>query len=194
MLPIFLLNIVNDDNVDFVEELYYRYEKRLYAIAMKYLNHHQDAQDCVHEVIRLIAANSERFREAHTSGYIEKFIGIVCRNCALNALRVKTRRSKYEVPLVRYNYEENEYEEIEIPDYSSSVDKIYISEETCEQLHGLINKLGDKYRDVVLLRSLGFDNQAIAEIMGISVELVRKRYSRAKKMLWEMGGKDLYEK
>ena len=56
----------------------------------------------------------------------------------------------------------------------------------------LINKLDDKYRDVILLKSMGVDNQTIAEIMHISDNLVSQRYKRAKKQLWQMGGKDLY--
>ena len=53
MLPI-ILNIVDDDDRAFVEEIYIRYEKHLYLISMKYLNNHHDAQDCVHETIKLI--------------------------------------------------------------------------------------------------------------------------------------------
>ena len=94
--------------------------------------------------------------------------------------------------LTRYNYDEDSYEEIDIPDYTSCVDKLYVSEENCEYLHTLINKLDDKYRDVILFKSLGFDNKSIAEVMNISEELVRKRYSRARKKLWEMGGEELY--
>lgn len=189
-----ILNIVDDDDRAFVEKLYIRYEKYLYSISMRYLTNHHDAQDCVHETVRLIIENVEKFKTAKDMGHIDKFITVVCRNCALNALRVKNRKNEHERSLLKYNYEEGEYEEIDIPDYSSCVDKIYISEENCEKIYELINKLDSKYRDVILLKSLGFDNQAIAEIMHISVELVRQRYSRAKKMLWEMGGKDLYAK
>ena len=105
---------------------------------------------------------------------------------------MRNRRNEYEQSLERYNYEDDKYEEVDIHDYSSCVDKIYISEENCDHLHTLIDRLDDKYRDVVLLKSRGFDNKGIAEVMNISEELVRKRYSRAKKKLWEMGGKDLY--
>ena len=121
-------------------------------------------------------------------------MSVVGRNCALNAWRVKKRKNENEYSLVKYNYDEDEYEEMDIPDYESAVEKLYISEENCEQLHNLINKLDSKYRDILLLKSLGFDNQTIAELMNISNELVRKRYSRAKKLLLEMGGKDLYAK
>jgi len=191
MLPI-ILNIVDDDDRALVEKIYVQYEKKLYVISMKYLNNHHDAQDCVHNTIRLIIESIDKFAVASDKGYLEQLLTVVCRNCALNMLRVKNRKREYEQPIAKYNYDECEYEDIDIPDYNSSVDKIYISEENCEYLHELINKLDEKYRDVVLLKSLGFDNKRIADVMDISEELVRKRYSRAKKQLWEMGGKDLY--
>ena len=191
MLPI-ILNIVDDDERAFVEKIYIKYEKQLYSISMKYLNNHHDAQDCVHETIKLIIESIEKIRIAQDIGYIDKLIGTVCRNCALNMLRVRNRKNQYESSLMRYNYEEDVYEEIDIPDYAACVDKIYISEENCESLRTLINKLDEKYRDVILLKSAGLDNKAIAEIMNISDDLVRQRYSRAKKQLLKMGGKDLY--
>lgn len=193
MLPI-ILNIVDDDDRAFVEKIYVKYEKQLYLVSMKYLNNHHDAQDCVHDTIKKIIDGIEKFKIAQDMGYIEKLITIVCRNCALNTLRVKKYKNEHELSLCRYNYEDDEYEEIDIPDYSSCVEKLYISEESCEYIHNLINKLDDKYRDVVLLKSLGFDNRGIAEIMHISDNLVSKRYKRAKDQLLKMGGKDLYEK
>ena len=83
---------------------------------------------------------------------------------------------------------------MDIPDYDSAVDKIYISEENCNHLHNLINKLDPKYRDVIFFKCLGYDNTAIAKAMNISEELVRQRYSRARKQLLEIGGNDLYAK
>ena len=191
MLPI-ILNIVDDDDRSFVEKIYVKYEKQLYLISMKYLNNHHDAEDCVHDTVKKIIDGIEKFKIAQDVGYIEKLITIVCRNCALNTLRVKKYKNEHELSLCRYNYEDDEYEEIDIPDYSSCVDKLYISEESCEYIHNLINKLDDKYRDVVILRSLGFDNRSIADIMNITPNLVSQRYRRAKELLLEMGGKDLY--
>lgn len=187
-----ILNMVDDDDRAFVEEIYIKYEKQFYLISMKYLHNHHDAQDCVHDTVKLVIDGIEKFKIAQDMGYLERLLTVVCRNCAKNALRVKIRKNEYEQSLTRYNYDEDSYEEIDIPDYSSCVDKIYVSEENCEYLHTLINKLDDKYRDVILLKSLGFDSKSIAEVMNVSEELVRKRYSRARKKLWEMGGKDLY--
>ena len=193
MLPI-ILNIADDDDCAFVEEIYIRYEKQRYLIAAKYLNNHHDSQDCVHETIRVVSERVEKFRAAQDVGYIDRLIGVVCRNCALNMLRVRKRRIEHETSLTRYNYAENGYEESDVPDNDSSVEKLYISEEICDDLHNLINKLDPKYRDVILFKTLGYDNQGIAKAMNISEGLVRQRYSRARKQLLEMGGKDLYAK
>ena len=70
--------------------------------------------------------------------------------------------------------------------------KIIISEETCKIMHDLINKLDFVYRDVIVLMQMGYSYENIAGILGITVEAVRKRYSRARAKLREMGGKDLY--
>ena len=193
MLPI-ILSIVDDDDRAFVEKIYVKYEKQLYLQSMKYLNNHHDAQDCVHNTVKIIVEAIEKFKMAQEMGYIERLLFVVCRNCALNFLRVRNRRHEHEHSLCRYNYQEEEYEEMDIPDYASCVDKLYISEEACERLYALINELDDKYRDVVLLKCLGLDNHHIGEIMHISDNLVSQRYKRAKAQLLKMGGKDLYAK
>lgn len=193
MLPI-ILSIADDDDRAFVEKIYDKYEKKLYLISMDILHDHYDAQDCVHDTITSVIERIEKFKLAQGTGYLDNLMEKACHNCAISIYRVKSRKNKHEQSLVKYNCDEEIYEDIDIPDYASAVDKIYISEENCEILHDLINKLDNRYRDVVLLKSLGFDNKNIAEIMKISEELVRKRYSRAKKKLWEIGGKDLYVK
>ena len=185
-------NIQDDEERAFVEQIYEKYEGQMYLISMKYLHDHHEAQDCVHDTIRNIIEAVERFKTAKDMKYLERLIIISCRNCAINRLNEKIYRNKHEESLEKYNYEEDVYETVEIPDYNSAVDKLYISEQNCDALHDAINKLDDKYRDVVLYKSLGFDDHYIAKAMNISDDLVRKRYSRAKKQLWEMGGKDLY--
>ena len=169
-----------DDDLDFVSEIYEKYEKQLYLIAMKYLRNHHDAQDCVHDTIKSVIEEVEKFKKANDQGYLERFITVSCRNCALNVLRSKKYRSEHEKDFGKLNCDGFESDNIDILDYGSCVDKIYISEENCEYLKGLINKLDDKYRDVIIFKSLGIDYQGIAVKMNISEALVRKRYERAK--------------
>jgi flagellar biosynthesis component FlhA len=46
--------------------------------------------------------------------------------------------------------------------------------------------------DILLVVNIGLSIMILMITMNISEALVRKRYSRARKQLWEMGGKDLY--
>ncbi len=191
MLPI-ILTIADDEDRAFVEKIYTQYEERLYTIAKVYLHDDCDAEDCVHDTVEIIIKSLDRFKLARDKGYLDRLIPVVCRNCAMNYMRVKHRKQEYEQSFVRYNLEKEEYEDIEIPDYNASVDKICISEENCEYLKELINSLEPKYRDIVLLKSMGFDYKGISEVLNVPEELIRKRYSRAKRQLWRMGGKRLY--
>ena len=49
------------------------------------------------------------------------------------------------------------------------------------------------YRDVIILKSMGYDYDSIAYFMSITPVLARKRYSRARAMILEMGGETLHE-
>lgn len=63
----------------------------------------------------------------------------------------------------------------------------------CTYVKELINKLDYKYGDVITLKGMGYNYEEISCIIGISQALVRKRYSRAKAMILDMGGETLYE-
>ena len=81
----------------------------------------------------------------------------------------------------------------DIPDYNSDVEQIVLSDFVRDYMRKLIDELEPKYRDVIVLKGLGYDYEEIASLMSISPVLARKRYSRAKAMLIKMGGEMLYE-
>ena len=81
----------------------------------------------------------------------------------------------------------------DIPDLSSDVEQIVLSDFVRDYIMKLIDELEPKYRDVIVLKGLGYDYEEIASLMSISPVLARKRYSRAKAMLIKMGGEMLYE-
>ncbi len=191
VLPI-ILNIPIDNDRDFVENIYTKYEKKLFLTSINYLDNYHDSQDCVHETIKIVIEHIDKFRHAKEQGYLEKLLVVVCRNRAISMLRDRKHRNEHEQSITRYNYEEEEYEDIDIPDYDSCVEKIYISEENCRCIYFLMDKLDDKYRDVMILKCMDYEVKTIAEFMSITEELVRQRYSRAKKKLLKMGGKNLY--
>ena len=63
MLPI-ILAISDEGDRNFVGDIYNRYGKQMYIIAFDILKKKENAEDCVHDVIKIIINNIKRFRSA----------------------------------------------------------------------------------------------------------------------------------
>ena len=75
-------------------------------------------------------------------------------------------------------------EEIEEPIFYDSDEESDSNEETEERIMALFRSMKETYRDVFILKFVcKLENKEIANVLGISEELVRKRISRGKKML-----------
>lgn len=79
----------------------------------------------------------------------------------------------------------------DLSDESANVEEAVMSKMMCDYIQKLISLLDEKYRDVIILRSMGLGNDEIAYLMDITPDLVRKRYSRAKAKILELGGDSL---
>ena len=187
-----IMAIENEQDRLFVESIFNKYSEKMYLIAMDIINNHHDAEDCVHDTIVKIIDKLERFKQANRDDYLIKLIVITCRNTALNKYKANQKRNRWEISTTVYD-ENDESSMMDIPDLSANTERIVLSEFTCKYVKELIDSLDLKYRDVIVLKGLGYGYEEIAFLMDISQELVRKRYSRAKKMILEMGGNTLYE-
>lgn len=187
-----IMAIENEQDRLFVESIFNMYSEKMYLIAMDIINNHHDAEDCVHDTIVKIIDKLERFKQANREDYLIKLIVITCRNTAINKYKENKKRNYWEISTTVFD-EEEESSIMDIPDLSSNVEKIVISKFTCNYIKEIIDKLDLKYRDVIILKGYGYGYDEIAYLMHISQELVRKRYSRAKKMIIEMGVDMLYE-
>lgn len=187
-----IMAIENEQDRLFVESIFNMYSEKMYLTAMDIINNHHDAQDCVQDTIVKIIDKLERFKQANREDYLIKLIVITCRNTAINKYKENQKRNQREVSTTVYD-EDDESSIMDIPDYTANVERIVLSDFTCNYLKELIDKLDLKYRDVMVLKGLGYDYEEIAFFVEISQVLVRKRYSRAKRMILEMGGETLYE-
>lgn len=187
-----IMAIENEQDRLFVESIFNMYSEKMYLIAMDIINNHHDAEDCVHDTIVKIIDKLERFKQANRDDYLIKLIVITCRNTAINKYRENQKKNYWEISTTVFD-EEEESSIMDIPDLSANVERIVISEFTCSYVKELIDKLDLKYRDVMVLKGYGYGYEEIAYLMHISQELVRKRYSRARKKILEMGGDMLYE-
>lgn len=187
-----IMAIENESDRTFVERIYEKYAERMYLVAFDVLNNPQDAEDCVHDTIIKIIDKLERFKQAEQEDYLIKLIVIACRNTAINKYNKNCRAAQSQFSTTEYD-EDGEASIMDIPDYSENVERIVINECVCSYVKEIIDRLDCKYRDVITLKAMGYGHAEISEIMGISPELVRKRYSRAKMMILKMGGEALYE-
>ena len=187
-----IMAIENEQDRLFVESILNMYSEKMYLIAMDIINNHHDAEDCVHDTIVKIIDKLERFKQANREDYLIKLIVITCRNTAINKYKENKKRNYWEISTTVFD-EEEESSIMDIPDLSANVERIVISEFSCSYVKELIDKLDLKYRDVIVLKGYGYGYEEIAYLMHISQELVRKRYSRARKKVLEMGGDILYE-
>ena len=180
-----LLSIENEEDKTFVEEIYLRYEKQMYTIAYGILNQHCDAQDCVHETVRIIIDSLDKFKSAYQNNSLDSLVMIACRNCAINMYNKIKKRSCFETSTVIYDSESQQYTEIDIPDPYADIQKLIITEEQIETLHQKIRKLDPIYRDVLTLKMMDFSYEEIATLLCISEETARQRLFRARKKINE---------
>ena len=153
-----IMDIQNEDDRSFVEDVYIHFERQMYVISYDILKNHHDSQDCVHESVARMIKHLESLKEAKENGRLASYVCITCRNCANSMYRQKRIMRKYE--LTDESYDDNEEDGISeriknVPDDSVPIDKIIVSEENVRLLKDMIDSLDVKYRDVVVLKSMG---------------------------------------
>ena len=191
MLPI-ILAIENDEDRGFVENIYLKYSKKLYLVAKKILNNHEDAEDSVNDTIAIVIDNLERFK-TDDEDYLIKLLVICCRNAAIAIYRKNKRRAGQTVSLTSADADD-ERSDFDIHDQNDDLDKLVLDAERCELMRKLIDQLDFKYRDIIMLKYYYMmPNDKIAQVMQITESLVRMRMTRAKRILLEKGGEALYD-
>ena len=157
-----------------LEQLYYDNRNLMFKIAYEILSNKEQAEDAVHESFIRIIKNLHKIN-LDNCPQTRNFLVIICRNVAINIYNHNktTKNVDYEI------------DNLPSDDNFNPVD-IVINNESLERLTFLIMELKPIYRDVFLLRySHGFSREEIAEQLGITIETVKKRITRAKKILVE---------
>lgn len=194
MLPI-VLTLSDDDGRDFVENLYLTYRKKIYASAFKILNKREDAEDCVHDVIKTVITHLDTFKDASPQE-IGKLLAVCTRNAAVNLYQKNKQRRSNESKLPLDCEYENELlrEMNRSSDQNQPPSVITVREETKKQIAQMISELDDIYKDVLILQfRYKMNTHEIADILKISEGAVRVRLHRAKKILLQEKGDELDE-
>ncbi len=151
--------------------LYYKYRNLLMKIAIDILLDKNLAEDAIHETFIRVIRHLHKIDE-NNCPRTKNFLVIICRNVSLTMYNKKIYLNKSENSIEDAIYEEE-------LNYSCP-ENIIISNETKEEIANEIEKLDTIYSDVLIFKYVyGYSREEIAETLGINIETVKKRLTRA---------------
>lgn len=150
--------------------IYEKYRYLMLKVAYDVLKDKQLAEDAVHEAFIKAAYNTQKIHIYHSVSP-KRYLITITKNTSIDMYRKRQKLLQNEICLS--NIPENT--DVEYSDIDKDVDDL---------LYQSIQRLPDKYRDVLLLKFLyGYTNTEITHILNISEGNVRQRIARGKKKL-----------
>lgn len=167
-------------------ELFYElirpYERRLYSAALAILKNEADAEDVTQEAVLKALKNLRQFRaEARFSTWLIQI--------TVNEARMRRRKQHTDRidPIIDRRDEEGNYVPQDFADWREIPSEVLERKEIREKLAEALNSLGEKYRDVFVLRDMQhLSIDETAKVLGISIPSVKTRLLRARLMLRDL--------
>ena len=154
------------------------HEKTVYNLALRMTGNPQDAEDMAQEAFLKAYRSLPEFRgESKFSVWLYRIVSNVC----LDHLRKQSRRPSSSLTMEDDDGEEQQYD---VPDESTSPEKLLEQKLTREAVQRGLNQLPDEQRQILLLRELrGLSYEEIGEALGLEAGTVKSRIFRARKRL-----------
>jgi RNA polymerase sigma-70 factor (ECF subfamily) len=168
------------------ETLATRYERQVYALAMRMLRHEQDAEDVTQQTFLSALEGLPGFREE------ARFSTWLMRIATYAALKViRKRRGLPTVSLEQSTEAPDDDDHIPHPEYIAdwreSPERLVQRQETRRLIEEALDKLDEKHRWVFVLRDIeGLSVQETAAALGLSEANVKVRLLRARLQLREL--------
>ena len=168
MINLYLSVLETDEDRCQFEDIYRQYKNRMYKFAISILHNNEDAEDVVHQSFLTIANNFDKIK-SFSCHEMNSYIVIIIRNTSINLYNKNKRNSERTTKLAE------EQTTVEV-DFFNNIDY--------EHLVQIISGLPLIYKEILLLRYVEeFTVKQISAMLGISIDNVRKRTERAKKLL-----------
>lgn len=169
----FLLVIEDEKTRNKLEELYIRYHKEMYYIAMSILSNTHDAQDCVQTSILKLADYIETIEDIHCNK-TKHFIVTIIKNTSIDNYRIKKAH-----PVLDFEA----FEDL-ADDQEMKLEQLIIRLADSKWMAEKLAIINPDYASILTLRYYHeLKDIEIAEALNISRELVHTRLHRAKKCL-----------
>lgn len=177
-----LIQRVRNGEHDKFYELVKPYERRVYTAAFAILRNAADAEEIAQEAILKAFANLRQFRaESRFSTWLIQI--------AVNEARMRRRKDHAEImePIGEHQDEEGTYTPRDFADWREIPSEALERSEVRTILLEALASLGDKYREVFVLRDIQhLSIEEVSESLGISQASVKTRLLRARLMLRDL--------
>ena len=177
-----LIRRIRDGEHDLFYRLIQPYERRVYSAAFAILRNVADAEDAAQEAMLKALKHIRQFRaEARFSTWLIQI--------TVNEARMRRRRDHAKImePIVDELDEEGNYTPRDFADWHEIPLETLERKEIRQQLAEALASLGEKYREVFVLRDMQhLSIEETAKTLGISAASVKTRLLRARLMLRDL--------
>lgn len=177
-----LLEKAKTGDIEAFELLIEKYQKKVFAIALKMLGNYDDASELAQEALIKVFKSIKNFKEESS---FSTWIYRVVTNTCLDELR---RRKKRQVVYIdeEITNEDGELKR-EIADYSTAPESIMEKKELRKAVNEAIMSLSEEHRTVIVLRDIqGMSYEEIAKITKCPEGTIKSRINRARLSLKEI--------
>ena len=166
----------------YVEHLYDEYKNMMYRTAMGIVKDQAQAEDIVQFAFVRIIRHIEKLRNL-SGDEVRGYITLIIRNLAVDNLRKRRKENVVPIESVQYPAEGKD-----------SLEDVAMANLELGRVKLNLKIMDEKYSLPLIMKySLGFSHSEIAEILGISVENVKVRCHRGKRMLMDAVGREAAE-
>jgi RNA polymerase sigma-70 factor (ECF subfamily) len=177
-----LIRRIRDGEHDLFYQLIQPYERRVYSAALAILRNEADAEDVAQEAMLKALKHIGQFRtEARFSTWLIQI--------TVNEARMRRRRDHAAMmePITDQRDEEGNYTPRDFADWREIPLETLARKEIRQQLAKALASLGQKYREVFVLRDMQqLSIEETARALGISTASVKTRLLRARLMLRDL--------
>ena len=177
-----LIRRIRDGEHDLFYKLIQPYERRVYAAALAILRNEADAEDAAQEAVLKALKYIRQFRSE--SRFSTWLIQITINEARM---RIRKRDARMTEPMVDHQDEEGNYIPRDFADWRDIPSETLERKEVRLQLGMALASLGEKYREVFVLRDMQhLSIEETAKALGISSASVKTRLLRARLMLRDL--------
>lgn len=174
-----LIEVVLRQNREAYQELFDRYNRKLFVYILHLVGNREEAEDILQNVFTKTYNNIKKFDQTRK---FSSWIYRIAHNEAVNYLKRKNKRYTVSWEDVTMSKDKLDIASTEMP-----IEEKWLHEEVTKEIHDSLDKLPPKYKEILTMRYYQeYSYEKIGKILGKPVNTVGTLINRAKKKLFEV--------